>query len=96
MVKNKTKTSKQIERHLKGVANHWRIDILILLAKEPNLTLGDISERLHCNFKTISEHSRRLVTAGLVNKQYHGRSVLHTLSPYGKILYNFIQTFSHS
>jgi predicted transcriptional regulator len=91
-----TKTSKQIERHLKGVANHRRIEILMLIERNNGITLENITKNLNCNIKTISEHTRRLVHAGLINKKYKGRSVTHTLSPYGKIFCHFIETFSHS
>ncbi len=90
------KTAKQMERHLKGVANHRRIDILGLIAQNDSLTVEDIADRLNCNFKTISEHTRRLVHAGLINKEYKGRTVIHALSPYGKIFYGFLTTFQHS
>jgi DNA-binding MarR family transcriptional regulator len=89
----KTRTAKQIERHFKGVANHRRIDILVLVAKNPSITLEGIAEALGCNVKTISEHSRRLTQAGLLNKNYNGRTVEHTLSPYGKLFYTFISKF---
>ncbi len=80
------KTAKQLERHFKGVANHRRISILLLIGQHPRITLEEIADTLHCNFKTISEHTRRLVQAGLVNKNYRGRKVEHDLSPYGKRL----------
>ena len=92
----KKKTAKQLERHFKGVANHHRIDILLLIARRPKITLEEIVEELNGNVKTISEHTRRLVQAGLVNKKYQGRNVVHTLSPYGKKFYKFIKTFQHS
>ncbi len=56
----KIKTAKQLERHFKGVANHHRIDILLLVSENPNITVDGIAERLNKNFKTISEHTRRL------------------------------------
>jgi len=87
------KTSRQLERHLKGVANHRRIDILFLIAEHNGVTLGGIAENLNCNIKTVSEHTRRLVGAGLVNKKYQGQSVGHSLSPYGKIFYRFLKSF---
>jgi len=90
------KTSKQLERHFKGIANHHRLDILLLLSGGGGLSLEDIAETLNCHFKTISVHTRRLVEAGLLNKKYQGRSVLHFLSPYGKIIIKFIKTFQHS
>jgi len=78
------------------MANHRRIDILKLVAENEGSSLGDITEGLNCNFKTISEHTRKLVQAGLVNKKYQGRMVVHSLSPYGRTFYKFIITFSHS
>ncbi len=90
------KTAKQLERHFKGAANHHRIDILLLVSESPNITLDGIAEKLNRNFKTISEHTRRLVQAGLLNKKYQGRSVIHSLSPYGEKFLRFIKTFQHS
>jgi len=90
------KTAKQLERHFKGAANHRRIEILLLLAKQEMIPLEGIAEKLNCNIKTISEHTRRLVQAGLINKKYQGRLVTHSLSPYGKKFVKFIETFQHS
>jgi len=90
------KTAKQLERHFKGVANHRRIDIMLLVHKNADLTVQEIAKRLDAHFKTVSEHTRRLVQAGLLNKQYRGRNVTHSLSPYGKTFVGFIKTFQHS
>lgn len=90
------KTSKQMERHFKGVANHHRIAILLLVKKNDKITVDEIADTLDSNLKTISEHTRRLVQAGLVTKQYKGRKVTHSLSPYGRTFVSFITTFSHS
>jgi Mn-dependent DtxR family transcriptional regulator len=90
---SKLKTPKQMERHLKGMANHYRIAILLLIGKDPDMTLDTIVERLDANEKTIGEHVRKLHVAGLVNKRYKGRFVLHRLSPYGKTFYKFLKTF---
>lgn len=87
------KTAPQLERYFKGVSNHWRLEILLLVSKSAGVTLEDIAERLHCNVKTVSEHTRKLVQAGLLNKKYQGRSVGHTLSPYGERFIKFIKTF---
>jgi predicted transcriptional regulator len=89
----KIKTSKQIERHFKGIANHYRIDILIFVDKNHNATVDDLAVGLNANFKTISEHTRRLVQAGLLNKSYKGRFVANSLSPYGKQVVRFIKLF---
>ncbi len=87
------KVSKKLERYFKGVANHWRIEILFVVKNQAGITLDQISSNLHCNFKTISEHTRKLVQAGLLNKKYKGREVLHYLSPYGKKFILFAKTF---
>jgi predicted transcriptional regulator len=95
-VKKSDKTPKQMERHIKGIANHRRIEILFLIANQKGITLESISRGTGCNLKTIAQHTQKLVQAGLVEKKYQGRSVSHSLSPYGKKFYNFLKTFSHS
>ena len=92
-MKDKKKTAKQLERYFKGVANHRRIEILRLISKAEGITVDGICQALNVNFKTISEHIRRLVQAGLVNKKYQGRQVQHYLSPYGKKFLRFINSF---
>ena len=89
------KTTKQMERHLKGMANHYRIAILLLISTNKEITLEAIVERLKANEKTIGEHTRRLVTAGLINKDYRGKFVEHTLSPYGKVFVDFLKKFQN-
>jgi len=84
------KTSKQLERHLKGLANHRRLDILMLVAKHGGVTMDQISQSLDCDFKIISQHTQKLVQAGLMDKKYTGRHVQHYLSPYGKSFYAFL------
>ncbi len=96
MEKAKTaKTAKQMERHLKGIANHYRIEILLLIAVRGGITLTEIVETLGANEKTLGEHTRRLLIAGLVNKKYRGKCVEHTLSPYGKTFVRFLKSFQH-
>ena len=87
------KTAKQLERYFKGAANHWRIDILFVVEKNNDINVEEIAEKLNGNLKTISQHTRSLVHAGLLNKKYRGRQVAHTLSPYGKSFATFLKTF---
>ena len=89
----KVKTAKQLERHFKGAANHWRIEIICVVLKNPGIKLEEIADFLDCNIKTISEHVRKLSHAGLVNKKYKGREVEHTLSPYGEKFFSFFKSF---
>jgi len=87
------KKSRHLERIFKGVANHWRVEIIFLIKKNPGITLEEISEKLKGNLRTISEHSKKLVNAGLVRKKYQGLFVKHTLSPYGEKMVEFIKNF---
>lgn len=89
----KLKTAKQMERHFKGIANHYRIKILLLISARDGITLEDIVETLGANEKTLGEHTRRLFQAGLINKKYRGKFVEHTLSPYGKAFVRFLKAF---
>jgi len=93
MVKHSKIYAYKLERHIKGVANHWRIEILILVADQEGITLDQISELLDCDFKNTSQHTKRLVEAGLINKKHSGTNVEHFLSPYGKLFYKFIKSF---
>jgi len=65
----------------------------MLVHKREGMTLEDIAAELKANLKTISQHTRALVQAGLLNKDYVGRQVAHKLSPYGQRFVSFIKTF---
>jgi len=92
----KLKTPKQMERHLKGMANHYRIAILLLIAERDGIHLDGMVQELGANEKTVGEHTRRLFNAGLINKKYRGTSVEHSLSPYGKIFARFLESFQRT
>lgn len=92
-IEKKQKTPLQMERHFKGVANSRRIEILFIIDKENGITLDGICKAIKGNPKTISEHARKLVQSGLVNKERSGRGMHHYLSPYGKCFLKFIKTF---
>ena len=82
-----------MERHFKGLSNHYRLEILLLVDKNSGITVEQITEILKANFKTISGHTRKLVRAGLLNKKYAGSFVKHDLSPYGERMVKFIKEF---
>ena len=85
-----------MERHLKGMSNHYRIEILLLIAESGGITLENIVKAIGANEKTLGEHTRRLYQAGLINKKYRGKFVEHTLSPYGKVFSRFLKTFQQT
>lgn len=87
------KTAKQLERCFKGLSNHHRLDVLILVGKNSGITVEGIAKKLDRNFSTISVHTQKMVQAGLLDKTYMGRAVAHSLSPYGKKFLKFVTTF---
>ena len=89
------KSSKQIERHMKGVANYRRIEIMFLIADNEGISVENIARKLRCNTKTISGHLFRLMHAGLIRKSSRGLEVAHELSPYGKIFHKFLVSFRY-
>jgi len=80
---------RQLERILKGFANHRRLEILYLLHKEPELSVDVISERLKLGYENASDHIRKLAIAGLVMKRSDGPHVRHKLTSRGEIILAF-------
>ncbi len=86
------KNYRMLERKMKGIANHRRIEIAFLLLRTPELSVLDISKALAINFKTASEHIRRLTLSGIVMKRNDKNSVRHALTPLGKSILKFLRT----
>jgi DNA-binding transcriptional ArsR family regulator len=80
---------RRIERIVKGFANHRRIQILDLLKRDPELSVDDISERLHIGYENASDHLRKLAIAGLVMKRSEGNTVRHKLTARGESILVF-------
>ena len=85
------KKPRQLERIVKGFANHRRIEILILLWRQPELSVAEIAENLNINFKTASEHIRRLAQAELIMKRNENNFVRHALTPLGSSILKFLR-----
>ncbi len=86
------KKPRELEKIVKGCANHRRVQILILLGEKPELSLFELAELLKINFKTASEHTRRLVISGLVMKRNEGAAVRHALTHRGHLILKFLRT----
>ena len=84
---------KKIEKIVKGFANHRRLQILELLEKTPSLSVDGVSQNLSVGFFTISDHIRKLAAAGLAEKNYKGRFLLHTLTKRGRHILSFCKMF---
>lgn len=91
VVRKESSRSRKLERIVKGFANHRRIEMLELLGRKPELSLGEVSEALEIELKTASEHLRRLALAGLVLKRHAGRVVHHALTPRADIILKFLR-----
>ncbi len=87
----KDKNYHYAERIVRGFSNHRRIEILDILSHFPELSVAQIAERTKTNFKTASEHIRRLAIAGLVMKRSDGVSVRHKLTPRGESILKFLR-----
>ena len=83
---------RHLERIVRGFANHRRIQVLELLAGRPELDLAALARATGMNYKTASEHLRRLAVAGLVLKKAKGTHVLHAVSPRGRVVLKFLRT----
>ncbi len=90
--KEMKKDFRQLERIVRGFSNHRRIQILELIHQNPELSLIDISTKLNINFKTASEHVRRLAISGLVLKRNQGAAVRHKISSRGLVTLKFLRT----
>ena len=84
--------TKALEKIVRGFSNHRRIEMLGLLEKYPELSVFQVADKLNVNFKTISEHLRRLALAGLVFKHNVGAEVRHSLSTLGRHILKFLRT----
>ena len=85
------KDYRHLERMVKGFANHRRIQILETLKKSPELSVDEIATELDINFKTASEHIRRLAIAGLVLKRSAGNKVRHKITPRAETILKFLR-----
>lgn len=83
--------SKKLERIIKGISNHNRIDILKTLENYPYITLEDAAAKLALNYKTASAHIKILENSGLIRKQHHKINVRHSLTQKGKTILKFLR-----
>ena len=82
---------KKLERIIKGIANHRRLQVLELLYKEPELSVQEISEKLKSEFKNISAHISKMAISGLLMKRSDSKSIRHRLTKRGIIILKFVR-----
>ncbi len=86
------KSRRELERIIKGFANHRRLQILELLKKSPEMSVLEISENLKSDFKNISAHIYKMAIAGLLIKRNDFHSVRHKLTKRGMEVLKFVRT----
>ena len=83
------------ERVMKGVANHRRAEILVMLKNFPEKSVSEIAEVLKIDYRTASEHIHKLTRAGLVMKRSDGTSVRQALTKLGEHMLDFLSTIAN-
>ena len=82
---------RKIERVVKGFSNHWRLRIIELLKRQPELYVAEIAELLNGDFKNISAHLGKLAIAGIVIKRNEGNIIRHKLTTRGDAILKFVR-----
>jgi DNA-binding transcriptional ArsR family regulator len=80
---------REVERIIKGAANHRRVEILELLSKKPELSVEEVSDQLRIGYQNASDHIRKMAIAGLVMKRSDGAAVRHKLTKRGEVMLVF-------
>jgi predicted ArsR family transcriptional regulator len=88
------KTSRELERIVRGFSNHRRIQILERLDSHPELSVAEVATQLKAHFKTIAAHLERLAIAGLVMKRNDVTAVRHKLTVRGQSILKFLRTLA--
>jgi len=80
-----------IEKIMKGCANHRRVRMLFLLEKQPFYAEHELARLMSIKPKNASEHLRRLMIAGLVQKRRYGQRMFHPISNLGRKILKFVR-----
>lgn len=83
-----------LEIVMKGVANHHRINVMLQLKNQPDMSVEELSESCRVAYKTLSVHLRSLKNAGLITKKKYSRRVEHRLTDRGVCVAEFLRTLS--
>lgn len=93
MAKVDKKTNyRTLERLVRGFANHRRIQLLDVLNRQPEMSVDELAQLLNINYKTASDHLRRLAIAGLVLKKSDSVSIRHKLTSRAEYVLKFLRT----
>ncbi|MDO8594585.1 MAG: winged helix-turn-helix domain-containing protein [bacterium] len=90
-MKKENKTYRELERIVRGFANHRRIQILEMLKKQPEMSVDEIAAFLDISYKTVAAHVHRLAVGGLVLKRNQDVSVRHRLTSRAEFILKFLR-----
>ncbi len=78
---------KNLEKILKALANRKRLDILKILKTHPELSVGEIADKINLSFRSTSRHLNILYHAELIEQERRGNLVeCRIATPIPKIL----------
>jgi predicted transcriptional regulator len=84
------KSDRQLEKIVRGYANHKRIAILRFLADDPGASVVTIAHSVRSNYQTTADHVRRLHRSGLIHKRQPGPAQRHELTARGRSVLDFL------
>ena len=90
--KKEQKSYRELERMVRGFANHRRIQVLEMLKKQPEMSVDEIAAFLDISYKTVAAHVHRLAVGGLVLKRNQDVSVRHRLTTRAESVLKFLRT----
>ncbi len=72
---------KEMEKVLKALANHRRLQILRVLKRGKDVTVGEMADIIHLSLKSTSRHLAVLAAAHIIEKEQISLEVYYELSP---------------
>jgi predicted transcriptional regulator len=85
------KSYKDLERIIKGTANHRRIQLLDKINETPELSVEDLAGKFDIDYRTVSSHLKRLEISGLVMKRSEGHRTRHKVTNRGAKMLKFLK-----
>lgn len=89
--------TKQLEAIFKGTANRRRIAIIRTLAKEGELSVGDVAKEIRLSFTATSKHLNMLYKLDFLERRQKELVVYYRIGDYATPFMKYlISTISHS
>ncbi len=86
------RSKKDLAEVAKGFSHAKRINILLRIAKTPDMSLEEISANSEIPYKTAAVHIRRLERSGLIRRKRENQHVNHSITPLGEQVLEFLSS----